>query len=74
MYAEFEIDEIQGEALTVHDRIDLHYNRVTALQVCCWIVRQCMHFVSSVCVWGAFCVSVCQMCVCEGVQVYACYV
>ncbi|KAK7100268.1 RNA helicase aquarius-like [Littorina saxatilis] len=32
MYAEFEIDEIQGEALTVHDRIDLHYNRVTALQ------------------------------------------
>ena len=53
MYAEFEIDEIQGEALTVHDRIDLHYNRVTALQVCYWIVCQCMHFVSSVmCVWG----------------------
>ena len=74
MYAEFEIDEIQGEALTVHDRIDLHYNRVTALQVCYWIVCQCMHFVSSVRVWGAFCVSVCQMCVCEGVQVYACYV
>ena len=48
MYAEFEIDEIQGEALTVHDRIDLHYNRVTALQVCYWIVCQCMHFVSSV--------------------------
>jgi hypothetical protein len=33
MYAEFEIDEIQGEALTIHDRIDLHYDRVTALQV-----------------------------------------
>ena len=34
MYAEFEIDEVLGEPLTLHDRIDLHYNRVTALQVC----------------------------------------
>lgn len=32
-YAQFEIDEITGEALTMHDRIDLHYDRVTALQV-----------------------------------------
>lgn len=32
MYAQFEIDEKTGEALTVHDRIDLHYDRVTALQ------------------------------------------
>ncbi|CAL1539785.1 unnamed protein product [Lymnaea stagnalis] len=31
-YAQFEIDEITGEALTMHDRIDLHYNRVNALQ------------------------------------------
>ncbi|XP_069126359.1 LOW QUALITY PROTEIN: RNA helicase aquarius-like [Argopecten irradians] len=31
-YAEFEIDDQTGEALTIHDRIDLHYNRVLALQ------------------------------------------
>ncbi|XP_055884455.1 RNA helicase aquarius-like [Biomphalaria glabrata] len=31
-YAQFEIDEITGEAFTMHDRIDLHYNRVNALQ------------------------------------------
>ena len=31
-YAEFEIDDRTGEALTVHDRIDLHYDRVLALQ------------------------------------------
>ena len=33
VYAEFEIDEQTGEALTIHNRIDLHYNRVLALQV-----------------------------------------
>lgn len=32
VYAEFEIDEQTGEALTIHNRIDLHYNRVLALQ------------------------------------------
>lgn len=32
-YAQFEIDEITGEALTMHDRIDLHYNRINDLQV-----------------------------------------
>ncbi|XP_052775236.1 RNA helicase aquarius-like [Mya arenaria] len=32
VYAEFEIDEGTGEALTVHDRIDKHYDRVLALQ------------------------------------------
>ncbi|XP_071117060.1 RNA helicase aquarius-like [Haliotis cracherodii] len=32
VYGGFEIDEQTGEALTVHDRIDLHYNRVTKLQ------------------------------------------
>lgn len=32
-YAEFEIDEGTGEALNIHNRIDLHYNRVLALQV-----------------------------------------
>ncbi|GAB1609948.1 RNA helicase aquarius [Argonauta hians] len=32
MYAEFEINDQTGEALTLHDRIDLHYNRITALQ------------------------------------------
>lgn len=32
-YAQFEIDEITGEALTMHDRIDLHYNKVNDLQV-----------------------------------------
>ncbi|KAK6179554.1 hypothetical protein SNE40_011884 [Patella caerulea] len=32
VYAEFEIDERTGEALTIHDRIDIHYNRVLALQ------------------------------------------
>ncbi|XP_060606233.1 RNA helicase aquarius-like [Ruditapes philippinarum] len=31
-YAEFEIDEGTGEALNIHNRIDLHYNRVLALQ------------------------------------------
>ncbi|ESP05343.1 hypothetical protein LOTGIDRAFT_227972 [Lottia gigantea] len=31
-YAEFEIDERTGEALTIHDRIDLHYNTVGKLQ------------------------------------------
>ncbi|PVD23785.1 hypothetical protein C0Q70_17059 [Pomacea canaliculata] len=31
-YAEFEIDEKTGEALTIHDRIDLHYNRIAGLQ------------------------------------------
>ena len=33
VYAEFEIDEGTGEALNIHNRIDLHYNRVLALQV-----------------------------------------
>ena len=33
VYAEFEIDERTGEALTIHNRIDLHYDRVLALQV-----------------------------------------
>ena len=33
VYAEFEIDEQTGEALNLHNRIDLHYNRVLALQV-----------------------------------------
>ena len=33
VYAEFEIDEQTGEALTIHNRIDLHYDRVLALQV-----------------------------------------
>ena len=32
-YAEFEIDEVNGEALDLHNRIDLHDNRVFALQV-----------------------------------------
>ncbi|CAG5126688.1 unnamed protein product, partial [Candidula unifasciata] len=32
-YAQFEIDEITGEALTMHDRIDLHYNRINDLQM-----------------------------------------
>ena len=32
-YAEFEIDDITGEALTIHKRLDIHYNRVLALQV-----------------------------------------
>lgn len=31
-YAQFEIDEVTGEALTWHDRMDVHYNRVNALQ------------------------------------------
>ncbi|XP_005109242.1 RNA helicase aquarius [Aplysia californica] len=31
-YAHFEIDDITGEALNMHDRIDIHYNRVNALQ------------------------------------------
>ena len=33
LYAEFEIDESTGEALTIHNRIDLHYNKMLALQV-----------------------------------------
>ncbi|XP_062579933.1 RNA helicase aquarius-like [Saccostrea cucullata] len=31
-YTEFEIDDITGEALTLHDRIDIHYDRVLQLQ------------------------------------------
>lgn len=32
-YADFEINDQTGEALTLHDRIELHYNQVLALQV-----------------------------------------
>lgn len=32
MYIEFEINDQTGEALTLHDRIDLHYNKIAALQ------------------------------------------
>uniref|UniRef100_A0A0L8GB52 RNA helicase aquarius n=1 Tax=Octopus bimaculoides TaxID=37653 RepID=A0A0L8GB52_OCTBM len=32
MYVEFEINDQNGEALTIHDRIDIHYNKITALQ------------------------------------------
>lgn len=32
-YTEFEIDDITGEALTLHNRIDIHYDRVLKLQV-----------------------------------------
>ncbi|KAL5015941.1 hypothetical protein ScPMuIL_005530 [Solemya velum] len=31
-YADFEINDQTGEALTIHDRIELHYSRVLALQ------------------------------------------
>lgn len=31
-YTEFEIDDITGEALTLHNRIDIHYDRVLKLQ------------------------------------------
>ena len=40
-YAEFEIDEGTGEALNIHNRIDLHYNRVLALQVNIFISCRC---------------------------------
>ena len=32
-YTEFEIDDTTGEALTIHDRLDIHYNRILKLQV-----------------------------------------
>ncbi|CAC5409596.1 AQR [Mytilus coruscus] len=31
-YTEFEIDDTTGEALTIHDRLDIHYNRILKLQ------------------------------------------
>jgi hypothetical protein len=32
-YTEFEIDDTTGEALTIHDRLDIHYNKILKLQV-----------------------------------------
>lgn len=44
-YAEFEIDEKTGEALTIHDRIDLHYNRIAGLQVCMMLWTACVIYI-----------------------------
>lgn len=40
-YTEFEIDDITGEALTLHNRIDIHYDRVLKLQV--WNSNKCIN-------------------------------
>lgn len=34
LYSRFEINDQTGSALTDHEMTDLHYNRITSLQVC----------------------------------------
>ena len=77
-YAGFEINDQTGSSLTDHEMTDIHYNKITSLQVCvcmcvcaCVCVCVCVRVRVYVCVCTCICVRACEcMYVCT--RVYVC--